>query len=55
MDIPAERIESKILLIRGCKVLLDTDLADLYGVEPIRLREQVKEIGNDSRRISCFG
>lgn len=31
--IPAERIERAILLIRGHKVMLDSDLADLYGVE----------------------
>jgi hypothetical protein len=30
--IPLERIEKKILLLRGQKVLLDADLADLYGV-----------------------
>jgi hypothetical protein len=30
--LPAERIERSILLIRGQKVLLDADLADLYGV-----------------------
>jgi hypothetical protein len=40
--IPIERIESKILLIRGHKVMLDRDLANLYEVETIRLREQVK-------------
>lgn len=40
--IPIERIESKILLIRGEKVMLDRDLAELYGVKSIRLREQVK-------------
>jgi hypothetical protein len=40
--VPVERIESKILLIRGQKVMLDRDLAHLYGVKPIRLREQVK-------------
>jgi len=40
--IPIERIESKILLIRGQKVLLDRDLAELYGVEPRRLRERVR-------------
>ena len=28
----AERIESRILLIRGHKVMLDSDLAELYGV-----------------------
>jgi len=31
--IPEERIESKIYLIRGQKVMLDRDLAELYGVE----------------------
>ncbi len=31
--IPAERIEKAILLLRGQKVLLDADLAELYGVE----------------------
>ena len=40
--IPAEVIERKIYLIRGQKVMLDKDLAVLYGVKPIRLREQVK-------------
>lgn len=40
--IPAEIIKRKIFLIRGEKVMLDKDLATLYGVKPIRLREQVK-------------
>jgi len=40
--IPAEVIERKIYLILGQKVMLDKDLAVLYGVKPIRLREQVK-------------
>lgn len=31
--IPIERIEWRILLIRGMKVMLDRDLAELYGVE----------------------
>ena len=34
-------IESKILLIRGQKVMLDADLAELYEVETRRLNEQV--------------
>ena len=33
-----QRIESKILLIRGEKVMLDKDLAVLYKVRPIALR-----------------
>jgi len=40
--IPIEIIEKKIYLIRGHKVMLDKDLASLYDVKPIRLREQVK-------------
>lgn len=40
--IPSEVITSKIYLIRGQKVMLDRDLAELYDVKSIRLREQVK-------------
>lgn len=40
--IPIERVESKIYLIRGQKVMLDFDLAELYGVPTKRLNEQVK-------------
>ena len=40
--VPTEVIVEKILLIRGQKVILDRDLAKLYGVKTIRLREQVK-------------
>ena len=38
-SVPAERIEQAILLIRGKKVMLDRDLAELYGVE-IRVLNQ---------------
>jgi len=40
--IPSERIQSSIYLIREQKVMLDKDLAALYGVKPIALRQQVK-------------
>ena len=40
--IPQERIEKKIYLIRGLKVMLDRDLAELYGVETSQLKRQVK-------------
>ncbi|PCJ00142.1 MAG: DNA-binding protein [Flavobacteriales bacterium] len=40
--IPEEIIGSKIYKIRDEKVMLDRDLAELYGVKAIRLREQVK-------------
>lgn len=39
--IPAERIEQTILLIRGHKVMLDRDLATLYGVETRALVQAV--------------
>jgi len=40
--VPIERIERSIILIRGSKVMLDSDLAVLYGVTTKRLNEQVK-------------
>jgi len=40
--VPVERIESRILLIRGEKVILDADLAELYGATTKRLNEQVR-------------
>ena len=40
--IPVERIEQAILLIRGQKVMLDRDLADLYGIETKYLKRQVR-------------
>jgi hypothetical protein len=40
--IPQEVVENKIYLIRGQKVMLDKDLAKLYGVPAKRLNEQVK-------------
>jgi len=40
--ISTENIKSKIYLIRGLQVMLDKDLAELYEVKAIRLREQVK-------------
>jgi ORF6N domain len=40
--IPAEHIEHSIFIIRGQKVMIDTDLAFLYGVTAKRLNEAVK-------------
>ena len=40
--VPREIIESKIFLIRGKKVMLDSDLAKLYEVQTFRLNEAVK-------------
>jgi hypothetical protein len=44
--VPVEFIEKKILLIRGHKVMIDADLAELYGVPTKRLNEQVKRNSN---------
>jgi hypothetical protein len=40
--VPVEMIERRIFLIRGQRVMLDRDLAELYGVRTIALRQQVK-------------
>ena len=40
--IPTEKIDRAILFLRGLKVMLDTDLADIYDVKTSRLNEQVK-------------
>ena len=42
IKIPDEVIMNKILVIRDKKVMLDRDLAELYGVTTKRLNEQVK-------------
>lgn len=40
--IPADRIEDRILLIRGERAIIDADLAAFYGVPTRRLNEQVR-------------
>ncbi len=42
LPVPIQRIERRIYLIRGSNVMLDRDLAELYGVKAIALRQQVK-------------
>ena len=42
--ISQKTIEKKIYLIRGQKVMLDRDLADLYGVETRVLNQAVRKI-----------
>jgi ORF6N domain len=66
LPIPVERIEKTILLIRGQKVLLDRDLAELYGVETGALNRAVKRniqrfpedfmfqlTGEETERLRC--
>ena len=40
--IPIETIQNRILIIRSQKVILDADLAEIYGVTTKRLNEQVR-------------
>ena len=40
--VPLDRIERRILLIRGRKVILDSDLADLYDAPTFRFNEAIK-------------
>jgi phage regulator Rha-like protein len=50
--VPEEVLITKIYYIRKQKVMMDTDLAELYGVETKRLKEQVRR--NISRFPSHF-
>ncbi|MBL7154214.1 MAG: ORF6N domain-containing protein [Phycisphaerae bacterium] len=50
--LPVEQVQGKILFLRGEKVLLDSDLAALYGVTTSRLNEQVKR--NEDRFPADF-
>jgi hypothetical protein len=40
--VPVERVQDRILVIRGQRVILAADLARLYGVTPKRLNEAVR-------------
>lgn len=44
--VPLERIQGKILVIRDLRVILDSDLAGLYGTTTKRLNEQVRRNRN---------
>jgi len=50
--LPDERIQSRIFLIRGKKVMFDRHLADLYGVETMVLNQAVRR--NSQRFPSDF-
>ncbi len=52
MYFPIDEIETMIYTIRGQRVMLDSDLAKLYGVETKRLNEQIKR--NSDRFPSDF-
>lgn len=48
----SDNLRTRIHVMRGLYVMLDKDLAELYGTAPIRLREQVKR--NPGRFPSDF-
>jgi len=52
--VPADHIERAILVIRGRRVMLDADLASVYGVTTRRLNEQVKRNRDRFPADSCF-
>ena len=52
LPVPVEMIERRIFLIRGHRVMMDSDLAQIYGVSTRRLNEQVRR--NRSRFPSDF-
>ena len=50
-----ETIQSKIYIVRGQKVMLDVDLAEIYGYETKNFNRQVKNNRlNLKATISCF-
>ncbi|MCR4302593.1 MAG: ORF6N domain-containing protein [Sulfuricaulis sp.] len=42
MTVPIERVETRILSIRGHRVMVDTDLAEVYGVPTKALNQAIK-------------
>lgn len=51
--LPDEKVISKIFVLRDKRIMLDRDLAELYGVKSIRRREQVKKTSRGSLQILC--
>ena len=49
-----ESITRSIVVLRDRKVVLDAELAALYGVTTKRLNEQIRRNQDRFRRISCF-
>ena len=47
-------IENRIYTIRGVQVMIDRDIAELYGVETRRINEQVKRNQDRFPESFCF-
>ena len=54
LPISTNLIERWIYVIRGCKVMIDRDLVELYQVKGIALRQQVKRNKKDFQVILFF-
>ncbi len=54
LDVVVHAIEEKILVIRGHRVMLDFDLAEIYGISTKRLNEQVKRNSGRFPLDFCF-
>jgi hypothetical protein len=54
MEFPINKIEAMIYCIRDQRVMIDSDLAKLYGVETKRLNEQVRRNLERFLLILCF-
>jgi hypothetical protein len=52
--IQLEKIQSKIFTLRGFQVMLDKDLANFYGVKPIRLRDESQKKPQSISRGFCI-
>ena len=53
--VPMELIQSKIMVIRGERIMVDRDLAELYGVSTKALNQAVTRNRSGSHLISCSG
>ena len=52
--IPPDRVQNRILILRGYRVLLDRDLAGFYGVTTKALNQAVKRNHNRFPADFCF-
>jgi len=52
--VAARKVDSKIFVLRGQRVILDSDLSELYGVEPRHLNQQVKRNAKRFPSAFCF-
>ncbi len=52
--VAARKVDSKIFVLRGQRVILDTDLSELYGVEARHLNQQVKRNAKRFPFAFCF-